>query len=456
MDLLKKATSRKVAIEPGEESLHTEYDLKNADKTIKVIIGIDGGSTQTRSVVIDASEMEEIGPELLEPVYVIPSSSKTVPDGRKIEPKSTVLYDNMDSIITNTSSNVGDSLVSKVRLVRGTKAVDIEEKENRLKSTTQKSKDSTFYYNLLDNMAYAICQKYSGAIPTKVEVFLAASLPPDDINDKNIADMRKNLESYRWQHVSGVSIDFTFKSVITMTEPEAAIKAFYALSGEELPEATLHIEGGGRSIGVEILLGGDSLSSAQKTLEYGGKQLAQSLNDLYVAEYGGSGLSNQVLEKALRTGKVKDGNDLIDVMHLIAKIDQTFALKIVDDIIDKVFDTQTQVGIRQLNKISVSGRLMSRTMRPAPQEGELPDAEDQYSKGVSIADSLKTRFAELTPKTEFVHIEGNYIPAGLALEGIINFTDDAEVDSSGSGAVEAAATSEQVDDIVIGEELPLN
>jgi hypothetical protein len=438
MDLLKKATSRKIPVEPGEEKLHRVINFKNKEgRKVRVIAGLDGGSTQFRVTILDFDQIGNFLEEL-SVVYAIPSASKTVPDNRAIAPKGDFIYDNLDSRIVNTSID-GEVLFENVRLVRGIKATDVELKENRLKSTTQKSQDATFYYNLLDMMGIGTCQKYEGEIPTEVEVYLSVALPPDDLNETNLKGLRHNLQSYKWLHIpSGVHIDFSFKAIITRTEPEAAIKAYYAMGEEETPESTLHIEGGGRSIGAEILNDGISLSTAQKTLKYGGKQLREELNRLYVDKYGGGDLGLGVLENALRTGRIKDGGSLISVMPLIEQVKRTFAYRIVDDLIDKVFDTQTEVGIRDLNTVSISGRLFGRTYL-SPIETEVPIEEsepDAYPNGISIADYLAERFKELTPNTEFVHITGNQIPAGLVIEGIIEFSEfEEELD-------EVAATSE--------------
>jgi hypothetical protein len=427
MDLLKKLSGKQEVIEPGEELLHSAYQFKNLPgRQVTALIGVDGGSTQTRGVVLDLedlSKFEESLEKSLGEVFTIPSLSVTIPDDRNIQAKSDNLYDDLESQIVNLHSNE-EVIFRSARLVRGTKAFNSELNENRLGSSTQKTEDVTYYYNLLDLIGYSMLLKYRDKVPEVVKVYLACALPPDDINPVNIEKrLKPNLKTYRWVHKSsGVSIQIDFAGVEVMTEPEAFVKAFYAMSDQETPDYTLHLEGGGRSIGAEILVRGNSLDSARETLEFGGTQLLNLVNDLYVAKHGGRQLRRSQLENAIRTGYLRDGNSVVPIWDVITAAKKEIARQIVTEVRQKVFDQQRRVAVTDLNVVSVSGRLFDGT---------------PVEKGsVSVADFLKEEFKALSPETQFVRIEGNYIPQGLLLRGLIEFFGD---------QLEAAASAEGSD-----------
>lgn len=431
MNLIKKLGGRQEVIEPGEELLHQPYKFSNQPgKEANILVGPDGGSTQTRAIILD---LEDLGnfEESLSQVYVVPSLSMTVPDDRVLKPKSDNLYDNLESLLVNLNSQQ-EVLFRSARLIRGTKAFNSELSENRLGSSTQKTEDVTYYYNILDVIGYGLLMKYGDKVPEKVNVWFSGSLPPDDINEVNIRTrLKPNLTSYRWSHLpSGVKIEINFQGVHILTEPEAYVKAYYAMADKVIPDYTLHLEGGGRSIGAEILVRGKSLDSAQETLEFGGTQLLNLINDLYVAKHGGRQLRRSQLEDSVRTGSLKDGNSSIDISDIIIAAKKEMAKQIVIGVRQKVFDQQSRVSIKDLNVISVSGRLFDKT--PTPD-----------GKGVSVADFLKEEFEALSPSTEFIHIDGNYIPQGLILEGILEFFAD-QLDAS---AEEVAASHENGSDI---------
>lgn len=429
MDLIRKLSGKQEVIEPGEELLHNSYQFGNqVGKQANVLVGVDGGSTQTRCILLDLDDLDKFE-EALAQSYVIPSLSMTVPDDRVIKAKSENLYDNLESQIVNLNASE-EVLFRSARLLRGTKAFNSELSENRLGSSTQKTEDVTYYYNILDDIGYALMMKYQGKVPEKVNLWFVGALPPDDINPVNIEKrLKPNLTSYRWIHKpSGVKVELNFAGVHVMTEPEAFIKAYYAMSDRETPDYTLHLEGGGRSIGVEVLVRGKSLDSASETLEFGGTQLLNLVNDLYVQKYGGRQLRRSQLEDAIRTGFLRDGNSSKSIVDIIAGAKREIAKQIVTGVRQKVFDQQSRVAITDLNVISVSGRLFDNT---PTEEG----------KGISIADYLQEEFKALSPSTEFVHFEGNYIPQGLLLEGLLEFFKD---QLGGATEEEAAATSEDV------------
>lgn len=412
----------------GEEPLHKKYIFKNEpDRRETVLAYEDGGSTQTRGNMLDVKDLGHFD-EHLDEVIVIPSTSASVIDDRVIEPYSDNLYDNLESQIVNMSV-ASDALFRNVRLVRGSKAVNVEMYENRLGSSTQKTSDATYYYNILDAIGYQALLKYQDRVPVQLGVYLSVSLPPDDLNEINQKRFRDNMKSFKWVHApSGVSIQIDIVKIYTMTEPEAYAKGhYYTRRDGQIPDFTLHIEGGGRSIGAEILRYKKTLKGGQKTLDFGGNQLLNFLNDSYVQKYGGSRLRQEVLEEAIIRGTVRVGNETREVVDLIKQAKQQMAARIFHTIKREVFDTQTRVGLTDLNIVTVSGRLFD--------EGEY---------GVSVAQYLQKFFVEASEFTLFEKLEDNMIPQGLMLESMMEFFPNAMEEGEEESVVdEVAATNEQ-------------
>lgn len=425
MTFIRNFSQVKEKVEPGEELLYNTYSLvQDPNLIVEVLAAIDGGSTQTRGSL---ALIEELGKymKIVYDIFAIPSTSIAVLDNRVVNPVSEKLYDVMDSNITNLTSDK-DALVRSVRLVRGTKGKNVDFTENRLGSSRQKTTDPTFYYNILDYLGYSVIRKFSGRIPKKVLVRGSISLPPDDMIEKNVQNFHSNLRSYVWEHVeSGLKIEFEFLRIHQLTEPEAEVKAFYSLQGDEVPTATLHLNGGGRSTGAEILENGISIKGAQQTLDFGGTQLLDLVGSLYVNKNGGKTPSRDRLEEAIRSGFLKVGASLIDIVPIIKKAKDEMANRIFTDVVRLVFDQQTKVAITDLDCVSVSGRFF-----------------DSGDYNYSVADALEIKFKEVSPNTKFVRFDRSYITHGLLLDGMIELLSDEEL----------ARVSEEADAIALAEE----
>lgn len=423
MTLHNRFKQAKDVIEPGEELLYKEYDYTQVPgKKVTILLAVDGGSTQTRSILLDTEKLGHYV-KYLQDIFTIPSMSVSVNGDHDIVPVTKRLYDTMDSVIVNTSGS-SDALLTRERVVRGSKVLAVENSENRIGSSTLKTEDPTFYLNLLDNAGNAIIRSYSGALPEKVEIYLSIALPPEDTHELSVARLRHNLSRYKWMHKdSGLSFEFAFTKFVVMTEPEAEVKAYYTLQQEEEPEYTLHFNGGGRSIGVEILMNGKSVKNAQKTLDFGGTQLLDLIGGNYVRSGQGRRTPRRDrLEEAVRTGMLKDGNSYIDIRDIIVEAKKEFGRRIFLDSRSKVFDLQSRVVPTDLNVISVSGRLF-----------------DKGEYGFSVAETLLSMYNDLTPSTETAHFTESYIPQGLLLEGITQFFTEDEIFS----AVEKAAAEDE-------------
>jgi len=399
-----KSAKTNVAIEEGEELLYKEYSFSTVKKKVKILAGIDAGSTQTRVILIDTATEE---PDLTN--YIIPSVSCSVPSDVEIRPQGALLYNLLDSTIINKKLSK-ETIFTKERIVRGTKKIDFGGAENRISSTVQKINSKIFYMNIIDAIGYSLCQKYQGSIPTDIELIVGVALPPDDRQSSaNRNKFREELlGAYTWAHTeSKVEVNIDIAEAEILTEPEAFIKAYYIEQGEDVPEYVVHINGGGRSIGVELLKNGVPIEKTSKSLYYGGSQLIENLGTLIAKSEGGREPNTNALRKALDTGYLARGKESKDVIKYIKTVKEEMADQIFADVIKSVFDVQQEVSVEDVAEISVSGRLFS---------------EGEYK--FSIADALASKFEQLSPSTDFFFVEGNYIPLGLGYQVFGEYSDN--------------------------------
>ena len=394
MSILDRKKITDVKIEKGEEALYQEYNLKTVDRTLNALIGIDGGSTQTRCLIVD--NMENVD----ETLYSIPSVASFVPSDVEIRSQGTLLYQNMDSVLRNNSDKVSTTF-SKIRVVRGTKKLDHNGAEQRISSTSQKIQTDLFYINIIDAIGYALCMKYKDQIPSQVKLAIGVALPPDDRNSTvNVNTFLNNLlGSYTWSLTEyDVKINIEIENCSVRTEPEAFANAAHIAVDEEFPEVELHCNMGGRSTGVELLVNGHPISAVSTTFPYGGAQLADKLGFVIANTRGGRAPQYRALKSALETGNLKDGTSVIPVVKEITQVKEEVAKKLKADIIKYVFDAQSDFTPKDVSVFSVSGRAFN---------------GGDYE--VSIADFLQEEFKVESPHTEFEAISENYIPLGLAL-----------------------------------------
>lgn len=392
MDLRELQVKKTVEIERGEEKLHQVYDLANVDKTVELILGIDGGSTQTRVIVLAKDDLD------VSTQYIIPSNNVLLPDDRELKPKSEELIDRLDSFIVNeTTSKEGK--IGRDRVVRATKMNDTGLSPASISSTVQKIDEPIFYLNIVDSIGYALLQKYQNEVPSIVNVVAGIALPPDDMSStKNMNIFRKNIiGTYNWSHTdSNVKVKINILDVELATEPEAFVKAYYASTGAEVPETVLCINTGGRSTGAEVLQEGKILSSASHTFEYGGNQFLSEVGKFYNNTHGGRVPNTKLLAKAVKTGKLKSGNSTIDIVPEITDACKVFGSRIFNDVVKKVCD-YAGIPLDSINEVIMCGGL---------------SRGGDYD--VSPADYVGELFEEKTPDTDYTVVEENLIPFGLA------------------------------------------
>lgn len=435
MDFKQMQVKAKKKIKKGEEKLHKVYDLRNVEQTVDLIMGIDGGSTQNRVVILDSS----INPS---EQYIIPSPCVKLEDDREVIPNTEDLADRLDSFIVgeNPSKTV---YIGKERVLRGTKMVNTGIAASSLTSSVLKIDEPMFYINIIDAIGYALCQHYNDEIPTKVNLVAGIALPPEDM--KFSKQKKKFLDNivgrYTWTHKdSGVKIAINIMDVELATEPEAFVKAYYAVNGLEMPELVGCINTGGRSIGAELMFNGERIAPASKAFRYGGNQFLRDLQ----ANCGNSEKnlgepSIERLEDAVLSGKLKVGNSTIDIVDEIKLTCQQYGKKLMDDTIKEVIDVAGKKLI-DLNELVFCGGLA--------RGGEYE---------ISVADSYGDLLEGMSPQTDYIVVEDNLIPLGLTF---IAFNKNADLLLAEDGEDEEVegeiVATQEVEGDFEGIETPLN
>lgn len=394
----------RIMIEEGEESLYNSYaPVVAKDRIENIVVGVDGGSTQTRvSFVRRPDELHS-----LEEVYVIPSAVAEINHTSEIKSKGTELYHRMESFIINEAL-APYNIFDKVRIVRGTKMVDSGQHILRINSSVQKVNTPALYYNIVDAIAFGLIQDCAARRMPLAEVYqvsIVCSLPPDDVKGEKNKETFLNYirNSFKWSSVElGVNMTINIVDCAITTEPEAGVKCNYALTDEETPYLVLAIDGGGRSIGSEILRQGLTFPQGSETFPYGGTQLADDVATKYFNINGGKKPSEVSIKEALKTGSLRKGRSIEDISDLISEAKRDMAQKLFGDMITQVFDSQTVVSLEDIEAVIFSGRLF-----------------DGGEYDISMADYVADLILDKNPECEIIKNTDMYmIPIG---NGIIAY-----------------------------------
>lgn len=404
----KLAMIAKTKVDEGQEKLLEIYDRKVVEGVTKVLVGADGGSTSSRVLFMFEDDVE---PDL-EEVYVIPSSHAETNSKDEIIAQSEQLYDKMDSIITDKSSE--DGVFDKFRILRGTKFTSSSLVEEKLNSTRQKIDTPAFYLNLIDAIAYGIVMSRE-VLTKRYEVYAGISLPPNDANSKaNRTKFKKNmLRTFTWENKElNIELEIEFKQASIQTEPESNVKAFHALQGEEAEEFSMCIEAGGSTIGSELMHNGKSNKSASQTFPYGGRQLQEKIVELYREQVGGGAMGSREKEEVLKTGAFTVGRETKDAVKQLVEAFNYYSDKIYSDTISKCFDSQDEIPLNYIQTIYFSGRLFrDSNFRKVTNPVDEIERLEKYSLSIP----LSKRFVQELPTVKFVRIHDNYIPLGNLL-----------------------------------------
>lgn len=394
---------------------------------IELVAGVDAGSTQTRVCLADRKDakllmQENVTPEvylkLRDEVYTIPSTFAVVGDEREIKPNSDNIEDNYDSHIIRVRTSAVKPLVGSDRILRGQKIKDTMGLPLRyLDSSTNKMDNSIFYLNVLDGIGYALLQKYNGNVPQNVKIHLVVSVRPKELNSICQSKMNENFIGefvFRWK---SVNINISIVSADYTTEPEAQITGTSAIADlaaivEDSAEARdlsqklgnsdsyIHIEGGGSSIGVEVVKNGNIVDAASSTFQLGGNYLTRVVMDR-LREVKGRTMSEESVREAIVTCLLRNGREREDISEIIAAAKNQVGLDIIERLRHDVIDVSTDLSLLDMDFITLGGRLFN---------------ED--GAGTSIGTYFAEYLRQISPNTEVIVLHDNRIPQGNLVIGI--------------------------------------
>lgn len=398
----------RAAVDMDEEMLLTEVPILRVDPTLTASFycGMDCGSTQTRSVCMPTYLLNESSSgeddasgdieEWFRRFLVIPSISKSVPLTMAIKARSNLLFDNLDSVFSINGKE-------EIRLVRGSRINDVESAQKELVASTKKVTSEVILFNVVDAIGYNLVENAARTgedLPARVELDLVVALPPDDMLEKEIASFRDKLKRFTWimsNRMQGC-IEITIRTVAAYAEPTAQIQAYFTFSGEDAPEEALLLESGGRNSSPVIFMNGAPTGSGLRSIEQSGVKLLDRLGIKYMEKFGGKVPNRRLLEQAIRTGKMKYGNDTRDVVDLIKECKDEVAEDLFQRLQSEVISRQSAVTLESLNLILFSGRVYQ--------------AGDYH---YSVANKLKSLIQAVSPATEVKIVDKNRIPQGLVL-----------------------------------------
>lgn len=410
----------------GSGIIIEELQAKDSN-AIELVAGVDAGSTQTRVCLADRKDaqvlmQENVTPEvylkLRDEVYVIPSTFAVVGDEREIKPNSDNIEDNYDSHIIRVRTSAVKPLVGSDRILRGQKIKDTMGLPLRyLDSSTNKMDNSIFYLNVLDGIGYALLQKYNGNVPQNVKVHLVVSVRPKELNSICQSKMNENFIGdfvFWWK---SVSINISIVSADYTTEPEAQITGTSAIADlaaivEDSAEARdlsqklgnsdsyIHIEGGGSSIGVEVVKNGNIVDAASSTFQLGGNYLTRVVMDR-LREVKGRTVSEESVREAIETCLLRNGREREDISEIIAAAKNQVGLDIIERLRHDVIDVSTDLSLLDMDFITLGGRLFN---------------ED--GAGTSIGTYFAEYLRQISPNTEVIVLRDNRIPQGNLVIGI--------------------------------------
>lgn len=428
----------------------------NRPASVRLVAGIDAGSTETRVCLAEAADAkvftDEGNPgaalEVLGKTYIIPSTYAMTGDNREILPASDNLEDNYDSNIMSVCVGAERPMLTRHRILRGRKTRDASGVVSRyLDSSTNKSDNPVFYTNIIDALGYSIMQKYNGAVPMEVQLRMFLSVRPKELASPCRKKMLDNLVGqfvFAWK---GASISLHILSVEFSTEPEAQVfgttticdlryangegDTFKDLADQLADSSTyIHIEGGGSSVGVEVVRDGQLVDSCSSTFPLGGNYMCQVFIDR-LREVLGRTVAMDAAAEALQTTLLRDGRETIDVDNIVADCKNQVAMDIVERLRHNVIDLNHWLSIQDVEFISLGGRLF----RP-----------DEH--GNTIGEYLEEYVHQMSPNTEIIVLPDNYIPQGNLVMAVNGAIEEGFISLNGESVAPAVAAS-------VEEESPL-
>lgn len=468
------------------EGLAIKIDQDQSMETVKVMAGADLGSTNTRIVIGTKDFLPEESNKECELSYVfLPSQFKYIDEINtdKIDPRdnSNQVYEHLDTCISfaprKDKNDIDDSnsLVKKMRVVRGGKYSLVNYIESDILTEQSKIESLNYHTNLIDGLAWATVISYQRAglrIPRAIEVCVGISLRPDENKSIYIEQLKKNLmHKYTWKaNDLGIEMDITILDITNSTEPGALNRKFFDEFGR--PVVVLNAMGGGSNSSTDIIdSNGMSVENGSRQYKICGTFLDALLQREYTTDRARLGLPPQTLTRAeldrlIMNGVIEESGRILNKESLVRNVKKVIGNQLATEILRDVF-SNSNTSLKSMNTIILSGNLFKRSKfgdhdydtqledllenlaELREEKAELianggsttaVDAkiEDAVKKAVeleklvkefhpSIADAVVDKFKEVAPNVQKILVKENLIPIGNlynVMDAFPEFTDE--------------------------------
>lgn len=359
---------RELVPQEGEEGLFQPFSVNTEKNEVErtVIMSLDCGSTQTRVMSytqgVDIFD-DDIFEEVSEDITCVPAVIKSADGLSTFDSISNNIVDNLEIHIQDVTSNKEKKVFTEVKLVRGSLVNDSMGIETKLLPTEAKINQEQFYKILLSGLATRLIVKAStdGLAQVYTPIFTVA-LPPQE--SENPIDKERFLNNIAGEYKFNfprLNVTFTLivkkENVFVKNEPQLA---YQAVAGEDEAldaKYALHLDGGGKSIGVAPIINHQIARQAAITLDYAGSNLIQEIGLEYQKRNGGSVPPMKSMEEALKTGYYRIGRKSIDISAVVEHCKREFAKRILNDVYSRVFSRLESVTSEMIEVISASGRM---------------------------------------------------------------------------------------------------
>lgn len=355
----------------GEEMSINIDDLKECDiKAVKMDtlgvqafnISVDAGSSETRTHIWNGNPKNGT-------VYAIDSAYSVITDDISgVQSQSDTLYDNMDIIMYDVTDNKQSKVFNEIHIVKGGLYEDLRRPAERTSSNEGKGLQDTTYINTIANIGLRLyCKALTdGVLTDTCAAKVTLALPQEDIvSTKRQDDVKERLTGVYVFELPRcgfrVMLYIDVQDILLFDEAQAVL-GFWRIENKEVSakyQNVMVVDAGGRSVDLSIMLKGRVIARGSYTCKFGGQKFIDEVIDKYINDTGKDMPTKQMVNDALDTGLLQDGNDSIDITKYIS----TAKSEICSDIMSSISALLDRNDIRmnQLNLVLCTGRLMKNT-----------------------------------------------------------------------------------------------
>lgn len=348
-------------------------------------ISVDAGSTETRTHVWDANPRSGVTMGISSGYSVVTS------DISSVQSQSDTLYDNIEIVMEDVTIGKDIKVFDKLTIVKGGLLEDLRQPVLKTSSNIGKGLQDTTYVNTIANIALRLYMMANtiGAYSQGYVVNLTLALPNEDVaSAKRQEEVKSRMAGDYMVSLPrcnfSVSLKIYKESILLVDEAQAALGSWRMQNKNDKTQYdnVMIIDAGGRSVDLSIMFKGRLLVRGSLTGKFGGQKFIDLITEKYVNETGENMPSRDMVQEALDTGLLQDGNSTIDITEFISKAKEEIAASIANDM-SSLLDAN-DLRLNQLNLVLCAGRLMGETIQL---EGNVVDSLavniEKYVKKVS-------------------------------------------------------------------------